>query len=170
MASDLTLESRNRRCLHDSLCRLGLDHDFLAEHQLLACFCGWLLPGLDHAEPWKNELARLLHLLSSNLGQRVQDFAHVALLEFGGIGQSSQKASLGHGLLTLGLHRTVHLLGLGRLHDLHCGRHGEGSERSKNCQNQMQLEPDQLNKAQLKLLRLATKDANQPTIQQVITV
>ena len=56
MASDLTLESRNRRCLHDSLCRLGLHHDFLAEHQLLACFCGWLLPGLDHAEPWKNEL------------------------------------------------------------------------------------------------------------------
>ena len=60
--SELISDSLDGERLHHCLGRLRLDHDFFAEHKLLAGFGGCLLAGLDHDEAWKGELASLLHL------------------------------------------------------------------------------------------------------------
>eukprot|EP00438_Fugacium_kawagutii_P027627 Skav231530 [mRNA] locus=scaffold84:690280:690577:+ [translate_table: standard] len=80
MASDLALQNCGWKCLHDSLGRLSLHRHLLAEHQSSASLRGLLLTGLDHAQPWKNELARLLHLLCANLRQAVQHLGNVGFL------------------------------------------------------------------------------------------
>ena len=43
------LQAGHGKCLHDSLCRLCLYHNFLAKHDPFSCFLCWLILGLDHA-------------------------------------------------------------------------------------------------------------------------
>ena len=47
--SDGFLQAGHGKCLHDSLCRLCLYHNFLAKHDPFSCFLCWLILGLDHA-------------------------------------------------------------------------------------------------------------------------
>ena len=47
--SDGFLQAGHGKCLHDSLCRLCLYHNFLAKHDPFSCFLCWLVLGLDHA-------------------------------------------------------------------------------------------------------------------------
>ena len=114
MASNLLLQSRHGKCFDHSLGRLGLHDHLLAEHHPLASLGRCLLASLDHAQSWKSELARLLHLICADLSQRVQDLGNVRPLELSCIDQLTKKSSLWHCLLTLhGFH--CNLLCLHRL-------------------------------------------------------
>merc|ERR1719276_142476 len=72
-SSDRSFECGHCKCLDDSLGWLGFHDNFLAEHHLLGCLCGWLSARLDPGESGDSEDACLLHFCLTKLCQRVQD-------------------------------------------------------------------------------------------------
>merc|ERR1712085_234129 len=70
--SELVLEGFRGECLHNGLCRLGLDHHNLAEHLALPSLGRLLLAGLDHHDAWDDELAVLLRLCRCNAREGAQ--------------------------------------------------------------------------------------------------
>merc|ERR1719150_647755 len=96
--SDGVLQGGNWERLDDSLGRLGLDNDDLAEHLTLAGLGGWLQAGLDHADTWDDELARALDLLGGDLSQSGQDLVALRLLQLSAVCQEIADLTLGDGL------------------------------------------------------------------------
>merc|ERR1719223_2352040 len=60
-SSDCCFECGHCKCLDDSLGWLGFHDNFLAEHHLRGCLCGWLSARLDPVESGDSEDACLLH-------------------------------------------------------------------------------------------------------------
>merc|ERR1712228_906474 len=71
--SDALLQGGSRECLHYLPRGLCLHHHHLAEDLPLASLRGGLGPGLQPAQAWEGEHARLHDLHRRNLGQAVND-------------------------------------------------------------------------------------------------
>merc|ERR1719188_956708 len=101
------LQCGGRERLHHLASWLRLDHDHLAEHFTLACFCGRLDAGLEPAEPWDSEDPLLFHGVGGNAGEAVQELAADRLLELAALSDGLRNRTLGHGLTArfLSLHR-----------------------------------------------------------------
>merc|ERR1711879_188493 len=79
--SDALLQGGSRESLHDLPRGLCLHHHYLAEDLLLASLRGGLRSGLQPAQAWEGEDARLPDLLRRDLGQAVNDLQAHRLLE-----------------------------------------------------------------------------------------
>merc|ERR1719356_1520274 len=106
--SDALLDGGSWESLHDLARGLCLHHHNLAEDLLLASLSGGLHPGLQPAQAWKGEDARLPDLLRRNLGQAVNDLRAHRLLELARSRERLGNRTLGHRLAC-------------RLHRLHGG-------------------------------------------------
>merc|ERR1712187_731226 len=60
---DLSFQCSHWESLHNRLGWLCLDFDFLTKYVPHPCFGCWLCSGLDAAQAWNSENARLFHLL-----------------------------------------------------------------------------------------------------------
>merc|ERR1719242_298802 len=98
-SSDRSFECGHCKCLDDSLGWLGFHDNFLAEHHLLGCLCGWLSARLDPGESGDSEDACLLHFCLTKLCQRVQDFGGHTLFQFNTVCERVCNGALGHGLV-----------------------------------------------------------------------
>merc|ERR1712083_869561 len=74
--SDALLQGSSRESLHDLPRGLCLHHHHLAKDLPLASLGGGLGPGLQPAQAWEGEQARLPHLLRRDLGQAVNELPH----------------------------------------------------------------------------------------------
>merc|ERR1719191_272272 len=71
--SDALLQGSRRESLHNLACGLCLHHHHLAKDLPLASLRGGLRPGLQPAQAWDGEQARLPDLLRRDLGQAVNE-------------------------------------------------------------------------------------------------
>merc|ERR1740120_529936 len=109
--SDALLQGGSRESLHDLPRGLCLHHHHLAKDLPLASLRGRLGPGLQPAQAWEGEQARLPDLLRRDLGQAVNELRAHGLLKLTGRGKCLGNRTLGHRLACGG--------GLHRLHGSH---------------------------------------------------
>merc|ERR1719215_130628 len=74
------LQICHRKGLHDCPCSLCLNLDLRTKHHFLAGLCCWLVPSLNHADPWNLEFAGALYFLVSDLDKSIQGLCHLRLL------------------------------------------------------------------------------------------
>merc|ERR1712137_781858 len=96
--SDALLQGSSWESLHDLPRGLGLHHHDLAEDLPLASLRGGLRPGLQPAQAWEGEDARLPDLLCRDLGQAVNDLRAHRLLELARSRERLGNGTLGHRL------------------------------------------------------------------------
>merc|ERR1712014_32831 len=96
--SDALLQGSSRESLHNLARRLCLHHHHLAEDLPLASLRGRLRPGLQPAQSWDGEQARLPDLLRCNLSQAVNELRGHRLLELTRRGKRLSDRALRHGL------------------------------------------------------------------------
>merc|ERR1740120_227516 len=102
--SDALLQGGSRESLHDLPRRLCLPHPHLAEDLPLASLRSGLCPGLQPAQAWEGEQARLPDLLCRDLGQAVNDLRAHRLLKLARSGERLGNRTLRH-RLACRLHR-----------------------------------------------------------------
>merc|ERR1712137_1235204 len=96
--SDALLQGGSRESLHDRARGLCLHHHYLAEDLLLASLRGGLRPGLQPAQAWEGEDARLPNLRRRDLGQAVDELRAHRLLELARSGKRLGNRTLRHWL------------------------------------------------------------------------
>merc|ERR1711862_998234 len=102
--SDALLQGGSRESLHDLPRGLCLHHHYLAEDLPIASLRGGLRPGLQPAQAWEGEEARLPDLLRRDLGQAVNELRAHRLLQLARSGKRLGNRTLRH-RLACRLHR-----------------------------------------------------------------
>merc|ERR1711976_957748 len=98
LSSDALLQGSSRESLHYLPSGLCLHHHHLAEDLPLASLGGGLGPGLQPAQAWEGEQARLPHLLRRDLGELSMNLEHTDFFSSHEVASASAIAPLVIGL------------------------------------------------------------------------